>query len=585
MSVAVLLFAPGVAAADTAVLAPPAPAGLAFSRQLDPQLLAELEAIEERVLQEQQQGRQLQQQEEQENTKIQANNQKSAAVRQKVTDWNAKAEPLEEQAAALGERIDAHNAKPNTFELPRQQAEADAYQAEVDELQSEKDRIQSQQNELDNEKSAIDGEQDQVDSEGRQLDREKQQIEQQITAFNQACAMLESQLQQLLQQVVSTLQSTAAAQPGDGAGGDQAAGGDPGRPVDAATDNGQAGNDGGDPSSPKATDDALDKYGQDNDVTVYKHPARVLLTPGTVTRLSPGAAAALSPYHSYDGLVPNPDQTYTALEVVAPGARPDPFDQAINQGGQATVEVNGRPLVITRVQTVPGGWPGPEPPVVPAPAPAVLALLHDNGQILANGEPGTAEHQVKAKLPAGTELARPTPWDDTNVDPGNTPRKRPGQCTSDWQDYGPLQGTTFQNVIGKRATGAEACVVTVNAAPRAKLDFNLFGLDTSQGMARCHLIGHSLNGSDSDLRNFVPCYQNPTNNSWMYWRFEYVVAKQVRSGDPVYLMVRPVYQGQDPLPVGIMGYARSNNGWACTTFIPNVTQGQASSIGNRFQGC
>lgn len=581
--VAVLVFGSGAGTAGAAV-AVPLTGGVDLS-VLDPRLIAEMDQVEARVLEEEQQAQQLQQQEQQNASQIQANNQQADSVNQQISAWNTQADSLNQQAAALEQRIEAHNAEPHTFQLPDQEAEAQAYQAEADELQSEQSQLESQQSTLNQQQSAISAEQNQVQTQAQQLNNAKQQLDQQVTALNTETEQLAAQVQQLLQQIVSALQT---AQQDDGTQLAPAAGGDQGRPADTgadgSVDDGQAGDDGGDPSSPTTVDDALEKYGAENGVAVDPQPVQVLLSPATVTRLSPGTAAELSPYRTYDGLVPNPDGlSYTALEVVAPGAAPDPFAQAINQGGGATAEVDGKPVVITRVQTVPGGRVGPAAPTVPAVAPAIVALLQDNGRAEQPDSPTSAD-QDDDPLPYGAEMPRPLPW-ETSTDPANKPRERPQRCTDNWQDYGPLQTVTFDGATGQRATGAEACVVSTSDIGRASLGFALFGLHTDEGMARCHLIGHNLNGSDTELGNFVPCYQNPTNNAWMYWQFEYRIELQVDAGDPVYLAVRPIYQGQDPLPIGLLGFAYSNKGWQCETFIPNVTQDQATSLGPLFEGC
>ena len=78
---------------------------------------------------------------------------------------------------------------------------------------------------------------------------------------------------------------------------------------------------------------------------------------------------------------------------------------------------------------------------------------------------------------------------------------------------------------GLRATGATACVVSSNKSKRPKLDFDILGPDTADKINRCHLIGHRLNGSNTDLRNFVPCHQDPTNNGRMYKKVESKIAE------------------------------------------------------------
>ncbi|WP_246493493.1 DNA/RNA non-specific endonuclease [Crossiella cryophila] len=512
ISVALLAFLPsvGVAAADTAVLAPPRPGGLDLGGQLDPKFLAELKAIETRVLQEQEQSRQLNQQKQAEEAKIQAHNQKSGAVRQKAAGWNGKAAALNQETAALQVRINAHNARPNTFRLPQQQAAYMAYNAEAAQLRSEQSQIQAKQNALNAEKAATTAEQNQITTEGQQLDREKQQLNQRITAHNNGITTLQSQLRTMLEQTAAALQEAATAPQNNGAAAGLTAGGDQGRPARVSADLGRAGNDGGDPSSPKAIRDALTKYGEANGVTVHPQPVRVLLTPGTVQRLTPGKAAGLSPYRSYDGLILNPDnRTFTALEVVAPGAAPDPVSQAINDGGQATALVDGRMLNLIRVQSVPGG--------------------------------------------------RPT---------GRRPEK-PVDCGP--QGWDKIQDTDPAN--GHRAQGITACLnrgylashtgTAVGAQPPGYLWAQGFattkGLSPTRDINACHLLAKQLGGSGSDLRNLSPCARgaNASQRSSQQYRFNHMAMweQQVRTvidaGDAqVMYRVTPRYSGNRTVPTG-----------------------------------
>ncbi|MCO1577212.1 DNA/RNA non-specific endonuclease [Crossiella sp. SN42] len=511
LSVAVLVLLPGgaVAAADTAVLAPPRPGGMDLAGQLDPKFLAELKAIEAKVLQEQQQAQQLTQQKQAEEAKIQAHNQKSAAVRQKAAGWNGKAAALNQEVAALQVRINAHNAKPNTFRLPQQQAAYAAYNAEAAQLRAAQSQMQARQSALNAEKAATTAEQNQVNGEGQQLEQQKQQLNQRITAHNNGMTALQSQMRNLLEQMAAALQQAATAPQENGQAADLAAGGDQGRPAKVSADTGRAGNDGGDPSSPKAIRDALTQYGQAQGVTVHPQPVRVLLTPGTVKRLAPDKAAGLAPYRSYDGLILNPGGTFTALQVVAPGAPPDPVSQAINDGGQATAFVDGRMLNIIRVQPVPGGLPTGERP------------------------------------------------------------KKPVDCGP--QGWDRIQATDAAN--GNRAQGITACLnrgylashtgTPASAQPPGYQWAQSFatskGLSQTRNINACHLLGKQLGGSGSDLRNLSPCARsaNASQRDSQQYRFNHMalwenqIKAVIDSGDAqVLYSVTPRYAGNRTVPTG-----------------------------------
>jgi hypothetical protein len=129
-----------------------------------------------------------------------------------------------------------------------------------------------------------------------------------------------------------------------------------------------------------------------------------------------------------------------------------------------------------------------------------------------------------------------------------------------------------------------ACVVTTNDPKRPKLRFALPGLKEDVGLSRCHLIGHKLNGSNKDRRNFVPCYQDPTNNAWMYHSVEAKIQHQVEDlYNPVLMSsyaIYPVSSGT-PHPDMIRVLAVGENGWTCQADIPNT----GADNGITFTGC
>ncbi|SES15386.1 DNA/RNA non-specific endonuclease [Lentzea xinjiangensis] len=112
-------------------------------------------------------------------------------------------------------------------------------------------------------------------------------------------------------------------------------------------------------------------------------------------------------------------------------------------------------------------------------------------------------------------------------------------------------------------------MVSARNTKRPTLAFSMFGLGTSKKIARCHLIGHKLNGSNTDLANFVPCYRDPMNNPWMYHNVEAEIQKQVESNTPVLMEVKPVHSQGNPLPASIFVNAVGENGWTCSVVILN----------------
>jgi hypothetical protein len=77
-----------------------------------------------------------------------------------------------------------------------------------------------------------------------------------------------------------------------------------------------------------------------------------------------------------------------------------------------------------------------------------------------------------------------------------------------------------------------------------------------------------LGGDGYDPRNLVTLYQNPTNTPVMAG-FEGRVRSAVEAGETVALQVVPVYNGTDPIPVGISMPARGSNGFSLDVFIQN----------------
>ena len=177
--------------------------------------------------------------------------------------------------------------------------------------------------------------------------------------------------------------------------------------------------------------------------------------------------------------------------------------------------------------------------------------------------------------------------DDPRLPPTGT-QNGGGRCQQDWQFYEEQQDIFWNGKRAKRSVGAMACVVTTNDEERPRLRFGLPGLKDADGLARCHLIGHKLNGSNKDRRNFVPCNQDPTNNSWMYHKVEAKIQHQVENlHNPVLMSSHAIYPvGSDtPHPDVIKVLAVGENGWTCQAEIPNTNTAGAASNGVTFTGC
>ncbi|MEV6238624.1 DNA/RNA non-specific endonuclease [Lentzea sp. NPDC051838] len=535
-----------------------------------PGLAARIAVVRDRVVAHEQQRQELQTRIQDENSKIDAHNQRKTACARRADAVNTKQDALNSKFRTLSSKIRAHNAEPHEFEIPRQAAAAAAYDAEAAELGAEQTALNAEEAQLESERSWISAEKSAVDDEGTRLESGKRELRSRISAFDDQRRQVATETQRLLQQALGEVQAAADAQR-QGVARHQDAGGDLGRPVNRPS------TDGGDPVSRKRDGTALDAYAAQRNVQVDKRRATATLTPEAVARIPLDLALRLAPHHVYDGLVEKPGGTYRALQVETTAPRLDQsFDEAIRRGGQATAVVDGEKVTIDEVEVVPAHeTPAPRPPSSPALSPEALRLISDLADFAATGNPWGP--------PPGAITQRPWPDEDATA---NKPRPRPERCTTNWQDYGDLQGSTWNGVIGTRATGAEACVAKSNPAARPnRLDVEPMGLDTGRGMARCHLIGHKLNGSNTDPRNFVPCYQNPTNNSWMWHGFEKKITAQVDNGNPVYMVVRPIYEQGDPVPVGLLAFALGNDGWTCRTHIPNVTRAQAAADGITFAGC
>ncbi|PYC66769.1 hypothetical protein C7C46_30880 [Streptomyces tateyamensis] len=161
---------------------------------------------------------------------------------------------------------------------------------------------------------------------------------------------------------------------------------------------------------------------------------------------------------------------------------------------------------------------------------------------------------------------------------------------SGWVDYGDTDGSN-----GGRATGVDACLdsdylKTHNGSPASNQPPGYrwaqnFGtgqnLVPQRSINACHLLGHQLSGSGSDLRNLSTCSRQANASVRGDGRIDdhmYSLEKQVRnavdSGEVVRYHVEPIYMGSRVVPVAyfIAAYgtdASGNPGFSLSDIVPN----------------
>jgi hypothetical protein len=84
------------------------------------------------------------------------------------------------------------------------------------------------------------------------------------------------------------------------------------------------------------------------------------------------------------------------------------------------------------------------------------------------------------------------------------------------------------------------------------------GFDSSKGHARGHLLGDQLGGSGKVDSNLVTLFQDGPNSPVMR-DFETQVRRAVESGQVIDYKVTPIYNGSDPIPVGVTMEAKGVN--------------------------
>lgn len=529
-------------------------------------------------------------------------NKESAAADDQVKQHNAKVD-------ALKARIDAHNAEPHTFEIPDQQAAANAYQAEADELNGEKSALNAEDASLQSEQTKLDGELNKLTTEKDQLQKDADTLGATLNTLQNAEQQLENDRLNLLQGILTDLENLAAEQnapslvqeaPG---ASDLAAGGDAPAPGDESEPTGQpkvfqqadpltpaqpdplmADSAGGDLPSRSEQNQALDNYAKQRGVTVIEQPVTVRLSPQTARSVPAEKAGQLSLTNTYQGVVREPSGKYRAIEVVSPGSGYNPgqraFNDAIAGGGTAEAVIDGRPAVIDGVDTVVD--PGPAP--APAPAPGTTPT------------PGSSP----AASPSPQSTPTPSPSED-DKHPDCRDQKPAGA-----QDL-PNKGWVVYFPLGphSRGTGMEACLFGYGPDTQTAPNVDIAGWDAAvrragqlmqldpdakNPVSKCHFLAARFGGSNTDPRNFSACWQNPVNvGAAGMSGAEGAVALDLKDGNVVFFTETAVYtsgESDTPSSYNILAWAQKPGTaqlipvWSEPVPNEKLIDGQMENLGN-----
>jgi peptidoglycan hydrolase CwlO-like protein len=511
-------------------------------------------------------------------------NKRAATYDSETATANQEAADVGSQIQALNTAIDEHNAQPHDFLIPRDQEAADAYQNQADQLNARKSK-------LDDEKNAVNDEQSQLEQEQGQLTTEKEQLTATITQFNAKNQELQARVQQLaaegqelLAEIADAEQSLTDSPPDPAAAMDQ--GGDAAAPPEqadtaaspAAAAASGPGDDpaGGDTPSQQPQRSALKAYAQHTGVPVVLQPGTAYLSPDAIRALPASQAAQLgAPTGRYDGLVRQPDGTYSALEVQTPGAAVSPqqaaFNAAVRSGKKVTtITIGNQRAVITHITPV----PMTSPYWTPHPGP--------------QGPPGSGKAACLTRFQGERSgggwiryTTTPVPKVDKDISPPNGPGVRPGQATA-----------CLAAPIVKGSVAASTDITgwkdAYKKAPTGPL-------------ARCHLIANDVGGKGTgatyEESNLVPCWQIGTNITRFGMRpFETLVAKAadqdgaygtLQNGSAVYYVVTPIYRNARstiPEAITVEAWIEQPDGARWPLFFPdtieNVERGGSTNLGN-----
>jgi len=436
---------------------------------------------------------------------------------------------------AYNARVDAHNAAPHDFLVPDQQAESDAYGAEKAELDDEGAALEQ-------ELASITAEQRQLDTEEAQLSAEQTRLTEAMNSHNEKVRSWESDQQrlvtlrqQLLQQMAAALMDLLATPPG-AAAASMAQGGDAPEPPDPAGEASAAS--GGDPASRADQVASVSYYAATNGVRVDFHPVVVQLSPGTIANMAASDAAQLILSATYDGLMPEANGHFRAIEIQngTAGTGTDPGRSAVANvlahGGQATARLGGSPVVIDGVTTVPAATrPGPS-------------------TCLNNRLPGAS----------------------SNAQNGG------------WDYYAP------QGHAG-RAEGAIACAAKKNpdynraGESAGWSDATVMASPTGRELNDCHLVPSVLGGSGAK-KNIAACWRETNVGANSMRTIEAQAQQAVQAKLVVLYIGLPIYAtGTSTIPTGfaLSFVAQSPTGGpstARTAYVANDGNGSRSNLGN-----
>jgi hypothetical protein len=286
---------------------------------------------------------------------VNADNGRSAALVQADNTAESNADSLQTQMQALSQAIDEHNSEPNTFELPEQQAEADAYQAEAAELNAKKSALNSQVSAINSQLSELSSEENQLADAEDALNADIDTYNEQVTAFDISQRMLEGEVQQAFEEEAAAeqeaLANVSSSSGPSTAATEMDAGGDAASPTQEVGQGAQqtADNPGGDAQSQDPQVAAVDEYAEQTGSTVITtQPGTAELTPEAISELPASEAAELgSPDAPYNAVVREKNGDYEAVEDQDPDEPPSPqqkvVEDDIKAGGQAEATVDGKP--------------------------------------------------------------------------------------------------------------------------------------------------------------------------------------------------------------------------------------------------
>ena len=451
---------------------------------------------------------------------ISADNQRAATLTAQQSSDASQASALEGREESLNEQIEVHNGEPHDFEIPQQQAEADAYQEEADELNSQVSALESEATTVSGEISGVEDAENQLADDEDALDEQIDAYNEQVTELADSLQQLEGEVQGLMEQGAQAEQDAEEApaeleeQTGQAASASPSAamnaGGDAVIPPQAAEQAlGQAvgqdtGTPGGDIASVQPQVAALTQYAAQTGTSVITEPGTAVLTPGSISALPASQAARLgSPVVSYDGLVREQNGQYEALVVQAPGETLTPQQQAlesaVRRGGRAATTVGGVPEFINSLIYVKG----------------LKVSIRRSSRMPYPTSPGAADRSPGDEATCLTQKAEALTEGGQNDGSGWILNRSQGVDHVN-KDTSPKGGRGIRAEDGvacltadhdKKRDGTKGLKITgYQDASRELTTYTRQHLVPGKELARCHVIADILGGLPAG-KNLFPCYQ------------------------------------------------------------------------------